>query len=281
MRRYATGDIAITGYNGFLGSLLVPALQNELGVTPILIDKARIPSIRAAVVIHLGEPSSLARCEISVVESCNRNIQSIVSNPSVHKVVYVSSALLYNRNHTYDGGWVETSETLADDNYKLIKSNSERCLVASGKSFTALRLSNVLGYSSSKANLLSDIFRQINNESKLVELRDLAPVNDFICAYDAVAAVLHCLVKGCSGIFNCGSGVGLSVSELCEQIFSSLGRRDLMAVANRTTHRDDVNNQNYFALNISKLKTTGWSPSVSLGDCVVGEWEKFVEDAGI
>ena len=83
MPRCAEGDIAITGYKGYLGSMLVSAVRNVCGVHPVLIDKARIPEIKSEVVIHLGEPSSVASCELAAVESCYRNIDSIASNPNM------------------------------------------------------------------------------------------------------------------------------------------------------------------------------------------------------
>ena len=271
--------IAITGYEGYLGTLLVPAVRDVLGLDPILIDKSRVPEIKSAFVIHLGEPSSVSSCTLSSVETCRRNIESIVSNPSIETVVYMSSGLLYDRKVFCDGGLAESAETLVDNNYKLIKSNSEQCLAASDKRFVALRLSNVLGYSASKTNLLADIFRQMNNRSGLVELRDLAPVNDFICGHDVIAAILHCLKVGCTGIFNCGTGVGLSVAQLCELIFSVLGREDLKAIA--TTGGSSSINSDRFALDINKLTKTGWRPSDRLGECIVNEWNKFQKDAGL
>lgn len=279
MPRCAEGDIAITGYKGYLGSLLVSAVRNMYGVDPILIDKARIPEITSEVVIHLGEPSSVASCELATVESCYRNIESIALNPNVATVIYASSALLYDRKDVFEGGWPESARILVDNNYKLIKANSERRLAESGKTFVVLRLSNVLGYSAKKANLLADIFRQIDNETRLVELRDLTPVNDFIGNRDVISAMLHCVNLGYSGIFNCGTGEGLSVADLCDHIFRTLGRTDLMAVATVSEH--DINDETHFSLNVNKLTRTGWRPSMTLDRCIESEWTKFLLDVGL
>jgi len=64
-------------------------------------------------------------------------------------------------------------------------------------------------------NVLSDIISQIPGKAHLFVNND-TPIQDFIWIEDVVRAIELFILTRCSGIYNIGSGKGISIRDLSE-----------------------------------------------------------------
>ena len=208
------------------------------------------------VLVHLAENPD--RMKVNQAENIEFEQSTAVMDALLQKdyqfVIYCSSAVIYGDSG--DSPFLEESSVIINDTYSRLKVINEDKVVHAGGA--VLRLANVIGPGMAKNNVLSDILSQMDSESPLV-VRNGNPVRDFIWVNDVVSAIVLMIEKKSPGVFNVGSGIGHSVSELAALVLRVAGQdqRELKSLTNSPSRSHNV-------LNIERMKSLGWVPACSL-----------------
>jgi UDP-glucose 4-epimerase len=260
-------SVIVTGASGFIGSALVDKLKScsNFNVIPvsrhckdnlfIKVDNYK-QTPKGDVLVHLAENPY----RIDINQNCNNcinesgKILDALIDKSYKKIIYCSSSAVYGEESSIP--LEEKSFVYSNDNYSKLKLDNEKKIIDTGG--IVVRLANVIGPGMSNKNVLSDIINQIQLDGP-VRVRNGAPIRDFIWIDDVVTALEVLISKADSGVFNIGSGKGLSIIELAEEVLK-VSNKNKSAIS-----MDDSGKYSYNVLNISKMKKLlGWTPKFSL-----------------
>jgi UDP-glucose 4-epimerase len=278
--------VVITGANGFIGSFLVESLSPKYTVLAVCRKEATLPKeIRQVICDILVDPSPLEtilrKDDIVVHLACStfpaiseinpekdirenvigsNNLLRICRERNVSKFVFLSSG-----GAVYGNGLTQKKETdplLPQNTYGKIKAAIEKLVVASGLPYLILRPSNVYGRRVVRGNQLLgavDVFlHRISNGEAVKILDDGKNTRDYLYIKDLGAFMLHSLGH-LTGIYNVGTGVGLSLNEVVRMIEKVTDKRALTEYlpARNTDVRTNI-------LDVSRALATGWAPRYSL-----------------
>ena len=264
--------VVVTGVSGFIGSELVKKLQlikdfEVIPVSRLKIDKTschvstykETPS--GDILIHLAEPSDRAfvnNAGQSVLLKNKENLDFLLNN-NYKKVIYCSSSSVYG-----DSGRTLFSENdliKPYDQYSTMKIDSEKKILNQGG--IVARFTNVIGNNMSKNNVLSDIISQISGVGP-VFVQDTNPIRDFIAIADVVDALLMMTIKGGSGVYNIGTGIGISIKDLAEAVLKIHGE-----IARPVESIKDSKLDSFNVVNIEKVKIFyNWAPKIKLEESI-------------
>jgi len=217
-------QVVVTGASGFLGRATLQVLRDKgyncLGIArKKTTNSCQVASYQDAplgeILIHLAETNdrSIFAGQDSAHEEEARQTLEVLLSKGYRKVIYASSSALYGDR------WVKprrvTDPVESVDSYTRIKLKSERTVLARGG--TVARLANLYGPGMSQKNVLSHILGQIGSNKKII-VRSLKAVRDFLWIEDAAVALSLMVKNGTSGLFNVGTGVGTSISELISHL---------------------------------------------------------------
>ncbi len=265
-------SVVVTGASGFIGNALVKKLKYEpdidvvsvsrsvIGESDICIDDYRDTPL-GDVLVHLAEnPNRL--CVNQAGESCIKEAEIVLDAmiaKGYSRIIYCSSAVVYG-----DAGnvpYTEESPVYPFDNYARMKLNNEQRVINAGG--TIVRLVNIIGPGMAKNNVLSNIFSQLLDAGPL-RVRNEIPVRDFIWLDDVVSAFLILIREGSMGIYNIGTGVGISIREMAEKVLKVAGK-DMRGVKSLAVSPLP----SYNVVDIGKMRSTyGWSPKLTLDQSI-------------
>lgn len=211
------------------------------------------------VLVHLAEASDRAYAQANAPSYEQQQLAMLetLHGKRFSRVVYASSAVLYG-----DRG--EDTHRTGDlvyevDAYTRLKRASELSVLAHGG--VVARLANLYGPGMAEGNVLSTILKQISQDGP-VRVLDTAPVRDFLWIDDAARALALIAIGGATGVFNVGSGRGVSIRELAATVLSSAGQygRSIESVHASTRFSKLV-------VDIEQTEDAfGWRPAITLAE---------------
>lgn len=179
------------------------------------------------------------------------------------KLVYISSIIIYDKTNLSPVR-EDSKLYLHYSNYGFTKGISEFYVEHYRKKYKlpiiTFRLSNIYGpyqnFINSPFLIPSKIIQGLID--KKIEVFDLSPRRDWIYVKDAALAIVKSLNSSSTGIFNLGSGIGSSVSEIIEEISKQLN------VPYISLNKMTTGPKNFYC-DISKTSITlNWIPTTNI-----------------
>ncbi len=253
--------IVITGASGFLGGAVFRQLT-AAGFDCLGVSRADFPNLHRVAtyadtpagdcLIHCAETNdrSLANAGGEALEAEARHTLSALLTKGYRHVVYASSAVLYGDRWTTPRK--VTDPVTVTDIYTRIKRMSEISVLEHGGS--VVRLANLYGPGMAATNVLSHVLSQLG-EDRTITMHALDPVRDFLWVDDAVSAVSILSEQKIAGVFNVGSGQGISIGELVGLAQRAAGTRQSV------TGLRTLDQPSHLVLDITATRQhLGWSP---------------------
>lgn len=132
-----------------------------------------------------------------------------------------------------------------------------------GVKISIIRPFNLYGEGQKGKLLIPEIFSQIKEGRKQIQLKAASPKRDYINVVDVSRAIVLCAEKDCPiGPYNVCSGQSISVREITETINSYLKEKVvfLFSSSDRPNEVDETRGS------YDNLKALGWEPSISFED---------------
>jgi len=291
--------ILITGGAGFIGSAIVPKLQNEnhdvyvfdnlsfgnrefinisddhffLGdIRDLDTVSNAIQAISPEIIIHLAAVHFIPYCNEHPFESSDINIRGTMNVleaakklKSLNKIFFASTAAVYPIS---DSAVVENDEVRPLDIYGLSKLAGEQLLqkfhLETKIDTIVCRFFNAFGPNETNPHLIPEIEKQIKDGSRKIALGNLTPKRDFIHTHDMANAVSALIKLENTGFdtFNLGRGIEYAVTEVVEEFERILNEKIEIEVDPARVRKVE---RMHLLADVSKLKSkTGWEPQWSL-----------------
>jgi nucleoside-diphosphate-sugar epimerase len=275
--------IIVTGASGFIGSHLVPRIQQD-GHQVVAVDHSAGDVADAAtwkglppsdVLVHLAGrsfvPDSWRMPEVYVRSNLLGTIGALeFCRAHTAQLVFISS---YMYAETRGVPIKETEPLHVHNPYALSKKLAEEACAFYAQNFdvnvTVLRPFNVYGPGQAGQFLIPFIMRQVA-EKMTIEVKDLAPKRDYVYVDDLVDAIVRACVSA-SGlhVYNIGSGRSHSVGEVVE--FIQYAAKTTLPVTSKEERR--IGELMDTVADISAAaESLGWSPRYSLREGIENTW---------
>lgn len=264
--------VLVTGASGFLGRHVAGYLAQRgddvvaasrrgavtgANITPVQVTDYRNGLPPADVLMHFAEDGEIARAnargEATVEDNVSR-LSALIGSGRTRHLVYASSAAVYGDRIAQPR---RPDERLTSSNaYTKSKLACEVLVREAGG--TVLRLGNIIGPGMSASTVISDILKAIPGNGPL-QIRDASAVRDYLWIDDFCACVAALLQHRSSGVFNVGSGAGLSVGEVARTALRIAGEgdRDVISTAGESG--------SHLVLDINDtVSAFGWRPSTPM-----------------
>jgi len=255
--------IVITGASGFLGGAVFRQLT-AAGFDCLGVSRADFPGLHRVAsyaetpagdcLIHCAETNdrSLANAGGEALEAAALHTLSALLTKGYRHVIYASSAVLYGDRWTAPRK--VTDPVTVTDTYTRIKRMSEISVLEHGGSVA--RLANLYGPGMAATNVLSHVLTQLGQD-RMIMMHALDPVRDFLWIDDAVRALSILSERQPAGVFNVGSGQGISIGELVG--LAQRAARTRQSISGLRT----LDQPSQLVLDITATKRhLGWSPQM-------------------
>lgn len=267
--------IGVTGAYGFIGSHLLPALENTPGCVAVPLERKsekKFPCVEdfsnfvrdKDLIYHLAGVNRGTGEEIvqGNVVSTFRLMEAIRLSGKPIRIIFISSSQVYK----ISGGKKsirESDVTEPSGLYGVCKKAAEDMIRLSGLPYTLLRLSNVFGpgcrpnYNS----VVATFCERAVNKLPLNVNGDGSQGRDFVYIDDAVRALLLAgmgVADSKSGTFNISSGKMVTVRQLLQAIKRFVP--EVQVVFNREA---DAGGASYCCDNSRFMKQYGWKPKIT------------------
>ena len=253
-------DFLIFGSNGYIGRNIKKNLK-ESGFSLYeanrksknFSDNHYLNLPRAKFCLYLAENSFLNNNDQHLIDQNFERLNSALKSTKNTKFIYFSSASVYG-----DGSKIphKTNESLLPIN--LYTSSKIICeqLVIQNKGLV-LRCSNIYGAELKEGNLFHDVIKQIKNDT--IHLRNTTAVRDYLHIDDVSNFLKSVYCNWNEGIYNLGSGEGVSVSEIVQIISNSMKKNFDVISKNPATK------ESFLVLDIKDtVKSFNWEPKISI-----------------
>lgn len=304
--------ILVTGGAGFIGSAIVPALQNE-GYDVFVLDNLSfgrrdfinirddhfsltdirdikgvrhvMESVKPEIIVHLAAIHYIPYCNEHPYEAADTNIRGTMNildsgshEKSVKKFFFASTAAVYPIS---DVAMTENHELRPLDIYGLTKLTGEQLCrkyyLETGVDTIVCRFFNAFGPNETNPHLIPEIEKQLRLRNRTIKLGNLTPKRDFIHTYDMASAVLKLLRLDNSGYdtFNLGRGIEYSVTEIVEAFETHLNEKVIIETDPARMRKVE---REHLLADVTKLKQiTGWKPEWGIQEGIrnlIESWDK-------
>tara|TARA_B110000444_G_scaffold250913_2_gene278034 strand:+ start:304 stop:1251 length:948 start_codon:yes stop_codon:yes gene_type:complete len=241
-----------------------------------------IKSINPDIIIHLAAIHFIPLCENEPDLACSTNILSTINllnciNEKT-KFIFTSSAAVYSPSET---ALIEDASNIAPvDVYGFTKLHGEDFVNLFTRRHNLnsciVRLFNVIGPGETNPHILPEIFSQLKNGSKELNLGNIESKRDFIDVRDVAEGYLRLCGKdfssfSSSNIINLGSGTTYSMRDLLSYV-AEISNIDFTINKDPSKYRA-VDNPVILA-SVEKLeKELGWKPGFSIHETLKLTWE--------
>ena len=293
--------VLITGASGFIGWPVVQNLLDEnhkvmalsrkmliksdcLDIKWIEADLSdpmtygdQISSFAPEVVIHLawqGIPDySYEMSRLNLEQSLDL-LSFVVGLGSCQKILITGSCWEYNRN---DGACLETEASFPKNDFTwakhALRSWMELECLRKSICFGWLRLFYVYGPRQRESSLIPSIIINLM-EGTIPKIQNPSNSNDFVFIDDVVQAISLAVNREFSnGIYNLGSGVATSVTEVCRIAERIINGSEMLTLQIETEISDTKRNMNFWADHSCSTKELGWSPTTNIEEGIKNTWQ--------
>jgi len=261
-------SVIVTGASGFLGGFVMRAFA-AAGVPATGVARSARPAssmVRVTeyadaptgnVLVHLAETRDRNAAQSAghnYVEHVVATLERLIAK-GYGRIIYVSSALVYGDESAVPRR--SGDPVFARDLYTRAKLDCEARVLEVGG--VVARLSNLYGPGMAANNVVSEILDQIPGEGP-VRVQDDTPVRDFIWVGNAALALVTMARSDCRGIYNVGTGTGVSIGELAHLALQLAGQPGRAVAAWRPSGAFSCN-----VLDIAEtVERLGWRPRTTL-----------------
>jgi nucleoside-diphosphate-sugar epimerase len=261
-------QISVYGATGFIGGtfcdlfseevIKIPRDQREPESKNILYLISTISNYNVFENLHLDVDTNLSIL-LDVLQHCKDN--DIIFN-------YVSTGFVYGPDILY-----AKEDDLCDPRgfYSITKRAAEQLLISFCKTFDVkyriLRIANVYGQDktvSPKKNVLGFLVNLMRENKPITLYDDGMQLRDYMHVIDICRALKLVIDEGSEDtIYNIASGTALPFRQIIEMVKNNLGS-DSELISVETPKFNQIAQAKNFALNADKLKSLGFTQSISL-----------------
>lgn len=278
--------VLVTGYNGFIGSNLIPELQKKFNIIGISrlkhpnvkikqikhdiskINKINLPE-KISTIIHLAALTDVNFCQNNIEKAFVNNIQGTkqileLARKKDSNVIFLSTAHVFGKIKSNPVG--ENHEKNPSSVYAITKLSGEILCKsysnAYGLNIAVPRLFSVYGPHAPNHSVSYNIIQQILTK-KNIQIGNTKTKRDFLYIKDAIDAILLIMKKNKKfNDYNIGSGKSYSILEVCNLVkqISNQDEHSIKTMRSKLRKNDFSN----IVCNSSKVKKLGWKPKISL-----------------
>lgn len=284
--------VLVTGFNGFIGSHLIPQLvktYNVVGLSTSKTSTLKIPQIKANItkinysmlpskiskIIHLAAISDVDYCQKNPIDTSKINIfgtQNILelARKTDSQVIFLSTSHIFgspkktplDENYQKNPKSIYAATKLAGEALCESYSNSY------GLNIGVARLFSVYGPNSPKHTVTENIIKQIISKKiiskKIIKLGNIKSKRDFLYVEDAINAILLIMKKNHDyNEYNVGNEKSYSINQICN-ILKDISKKEFTINTSKTKIRK--NDSIELISNSSKIKKLGWKPKSSISE---------------
>lgn len=212
--------ITVLGADGFIGSQLVRKLVTD-GVDHQAIGRNDpLPGGNLGDVIYcIGLTADFRTRLLQTVESHVCYLLDLVRGQEFNSLLYLSSTRVYaGSDSTNEEESLLVKPQSQDDLYNLSKVMGESVVLNCGRHTRVARISNVYGPDFNSENFLSTILRQSVNSEEIVLETAPDSAKDYVNVSDVVDGLIKLATAGRERIYNLGSGLNVSHTELTQKL---------------------------------------------------------------
>ena len=278
--------VLVTGYNGFIGSNLIPELQKKfrlIGVSKLKHSDINIKQIKhdisknniirlpekISTIIHLAGITGVDFCQSNPKKAFATNIQGTkqildLARKKDSNVIFLSTSHVFGKpkNNTIKEDYEKNPSSV----YGITKLAGEILCKSYSNSYGLNigipRLFSIYGPHAPIHSVSYSIIQQILTK-KNIRLGNIKSERDFLYVKDAINAILIIMKKNKKfNDYNIGAGKGYSITEICDLVKKILKKDNVSIKTVRTKIRK--NDFSSIISNSSKIKKLGWEPKISI-----------------
>lgn len=237
--------VVVTGATGFVGRALMAQLR-AAGWPAIGVSRREHPGVlrlddyaespQGDVLVHLAEDSVRSRVNAAGDAYAMQALSTLraLCQRGYRRIVYASSAVLYGDFCTHPHRTDDPVQIV--DVYTWVKAESERVVLEQQEDCAIARLANAYGPGMARENVLSTILQQLGKAGP-VRVMDDSPVRDFVWIADVADALARMATSSATGVFNVGTGTGVSVRQLAAAALECSGEPSRVVESMNTPER--------------------------------------------